>query len=92
MSSAAKVAFTRKLKEDYCCRDWRAFKAGLKAFCGGKKKGSGGTPPVHASSRRNQQGQGRREPSVRSSLNFGIVGGGGGEPDPSPSMPRSMTV
>lgn len=44
-----KVAFSRKLKEDFCNKDWRAFKAGLKAFCGGKKKGTGGTPPVHAS-------------------------------------------
>lgn len=48
-SSEQKVAFSRKLKEDFCNKDWRAFKAGLKAFCGGKKKGTGGTPPVHAS-------------------------------------------
>ncbi|CAN0239362.1 unnamed protein product [Scytosiphon promiscuus] len=48
VSNELKVAFSRKLKEDFCNKDWRAFKAGLKAFCGGKKKGTGGTPPVHA--------------------------------------------
>lgn len=57
MSDEGKIAFVRKLKEDLCCKDWRAFKAGLKAFCGGKKKGTGGTPPVHAAHANRQQQQ-----------------------------------
>eukprot|EP00904_Undaria_pinnatifida_P009295 jgi/Undpi1/5496/HiC_scaffold_2.g00775.m1 len=52
LSKESKLSFSRKLKEDFCCKDWRAFKAGLKKFCGGKKKGTEGTPPVHASALR----------------------------------------
>ncbi|CAN0202693.1 unnamed protein product [Discosporangium mesarthrocarpum] len=53
-SEEQKRTFSRRLKEDFVSRDWRSFKAGLKSFCGGKKKGesprgSVTPPPSHLS-------------------------------------------
>lgn len=71
LSDEVKIAFVRKLKEDLCCKDWRAFKAGLKAFCGGKKKGTGGTPPVHAAYANRQQQQRQQQQQVLVQVRLG---------------------
>lgn len=79
-SRESKISFSRELKEDFCCQDWRAFKAGLKAFCVGKKW-TDDIPPVHSSAVRRQsclqQAPTSYVNSPQNPLNFGAPVGHG---------------